>query len=72
MKDLLTNENLKGLFKSNFELANTAIRIAKYYVKCGQEVDIEHLLNELRKNPHLEETERLAAERDREEEETES
>ncbi|MBI2743768.1 MAG: hypothetical protein HYX48_07625 [Chlamydiales bacterium] len=51
MKDLLTNEKLKGLFKSNFELARHAIQIARYYVKSGRELYIDDLLEEIRFNP---------------------
>ena len=49
---ILTNEHLKGLFKSNFDLANFAIRLARYYIKSGHEVTIESLLQEVRRNPH--------------------
>lgn len=51
MKDLLTNEKLKGLFKSNFELARQAIRLGKYYVKAGKEVTLNGILEEVRRNP---------------------
>ena len=51
MKDVLTNEKLKGLFKSNFELARHAIRLGKYYIKSGRELHIDDLLEEIRKNP---------------------
>ncbi len=51
MKELLTNEKLKGLFKSNFELARHAIRLAKYYVKSGRELNLEDLLDEVRRHP---------------------
>lgn len=51
MKDLLTNEKLKGLFKSNFELARHAIRLGKYYIKSGRELHIDDLLEEIRKHP---------------------
>ncbi len=51
MKDLLTNEKLKGLFKSNFELARHAIRLGRYYIRSGRELNIDDLLEEIRKHP---------------------
>jgi hypothetical protein len=50
-RDSLTNENLRGLFKNNFELANQAIRLARFYIKSGHEVSMGKLLNEIRRNP---------------------
>lgn len=50
-RDLLTNQTLRGLFKSNFELANQAIRLARFYIKSGHEVSMGKLLNEIRRNP---------------------
>jgi len=55
-KDLLTNESLKALFKNNFDLANYVMRLARYYVASGREVNIDHLLDEVRKNPKILET----------------
>ncbi len=51
MKDQLTNEKLKGLFKSNFELAKYAIRLGRYYIKSGRELNVDELLEEIRKHP---------------------
>lgn len=51
-RDQLTNEKLKGLFKSNFDLANQAIALARHYVKSGQEVKpADQVLDEIRRNP---------------------
>jgi hypothetical protein len=63
-RDTLTNEGLKGLFKSNFDLANFAIRLARYYVKSGHEIAVDSLLSHVRKNPNedLDELEREAEE----------
>ena len=47
----LTNENLRGLFKNNFELANQAIRLARFYINSGHEVSMSKLLNEIKRNP---------------------
>ena len=50
-RDLLTNQGLRGLFKSNFELANQAMRLARFYIKSGHEVSMTKLLNEIKRNP---------------------
>lgn len=50
-RDQLTNEGLRGLFKSNFELANQSIRLARFYIKSGHEVTMSKLLNEIKRNP---------------------
>ncbi len=50
-KQLLTNQSLRGLFKSNFELTNQAIRLARFYIKSGHEVSMTKLLSELKRNP---------------------
>ena len=52
MKEHLTNEKLKKLFKNNFDLASYAIRLAEYYIRSGHEVHVDDLLEEIRKNPH--------------------
>lgn len=50
-RDQLTNEGLRGLFKSNFELANQSIRLARFYIKSGHEITMTKLLNEIKRNP---------------------
>lgn len=50
-RDQLTNESLRGLFKSNFELANQSIRLARFYIKSGHEISMTKLLNEIKRNP---------------------
>lgn len=50
-RDTLTNEKLRGIFKNNFELANYAIRLGRYYMKSGHEVPLDELLEQVRKNP---------------------
>jgi hypothetical protein len=50
-RDLLTNQGLRGLFKSNFELTNQAIRLARFYIKSGHEVTMTKLLAEIKRNP---------------------
>jgi hypothetical protein len=50
-REQLTNQGLRGLFKNNFELANQAIRLARFYIKSGHEVSMGKLLNEIKRNP---------------------
>lgn len=50
----LTNEYLRGLFKSNFELANQAIELARFYIRSGREVNLTKLLDEIKRNPQKE------------------
>jgi hypothetical protein len=51
LKHQLTNQALRGLFKSNFELTNHAIRLATFYIKSGHEITMTKLLSELKRNP---------------------
>ena len=51
-RENLTNEGLKGLYKSSFDLTNYAIRLARYYVKSGHEISVDSLLGQVRRNPH--------------------
>jgi hypothetical protein len=67
-KDQLTHEYLKGIFKSNFDLTNCAIQLARYYIRSGHEVNVDELLMRVSQNPHAYEDE-LAAEREEREEE---
>ncbi len=50
-RDQITNQSLRGLFKSNFELANHSIRLARFYIKSGHEVTMKKLLSEIKRNP---------------------
>ena len=50
-REQLTNQSLRGLFKNNFELANQAIRLARFYIKSGHEVTMGKLLSEIKRNP---------------------
>lgn len=51
-RDFLTNEKLKALFKSNFDLANYAIRLARYKILSGHEVNVDDLLGEVLAQPY--------------------
>lgn len=50
-KHPLTNEYMRGLFKSNFELANQIIELARFYIRSGREVNLTKLLDEIKRNP---------------------
>jgi hypothetical protein len=50
-REQLTNQSFRGLFKNNFDLANQAIRLARFYIKSGHEVSLTKLLNEIKRNP---------------------
>jgi hypothetical protein len=50
-KENLTNETLKGICKSNFELARYAILLGRHYIKAGQEVEMSDLLDEIKVHP---------------------
>lgn len=66
-KDPLTNQSLRRLFKSNFELANQAIQLARFYIHSGHEVSMGKLLNELKRNPseqYLKDLQRMEEEDD--------
>ena len=47
----LTNESLTKLFKDNFDLAVTAIKVAQNEVDCGKEVTMQKVLTEIKQNP---------------------
>jgi hypothetical protein len=62
IRDQLTHEKLRGIFKNNFELANYAIRLGTYLIHSGHEVTLDGLLEEIRKNPspsYLDELKRM-------------
>ncbi|MBX9924664.1 MAG: hypothetical protein K2Y01_11205 [Rhabdochlamydiaceae bacterium] len=51
IKEHLTQESLKGEFKSTFELAHLAISLAQYYVHSGHEVNLTNLFEQIRRRP---------------------
>lgn len=51
IRETLTNEALRGVFKNNFDLTNQAIRLARFYIRSGHEIHLGKLLNELKRNP---------------------
>jgi hypothetical protein len=52
VRDQLTSQGIRVLFKSNFDLAAYAIRLARFYIKSGREITVDQLLEEIRRNPH--------------------
>jgi len=62
VKEHLTQESLKGEFKSTFEIAHLAISLAQYYIKSGHELTLSDLFEQIRRRPSpklLEEVELL-------------
>ncbi|HSX03949.1 MAG TPA: hypothetical protein VLG76_04395 [Rhabdochlamydiaceae bacterium] len=51
-KEPLTNEEFKGICKSNFELTLYAINLGKYYIRSGHEADIRKILDEVKRHPN--------------------
>ena len=47
----LTNEGLTKLFKDNFELAVSAIRLAQVEVEAGHDVNLQKILVEIKHHP---------------------
>lgn len=47
----LTNEGLTKLFKDNFELAVSAIRLAQSEVQAGHDVNLQKVLAEIKLHP---------------------
>lgn len=60
MRDQLTSQRLRALFKSNFDLAAYAIGLAKYFIRSGREITIDQLLDEVRRNPHQFDAKKIA------------
>lgn len=52
IKHQLTTEAIRSLFKNNFDLANYAIRLARFYIKSGHEINLTKLLTEVKRNPN--------------------
>lgn len=52
MAEALTNEALKGICNSNFELAHFAIELARYYIKSGRETSLREVIRDVKKHPH--------------------
>ena len=50
-REQLTNELLRKVFKNNFQLTNQAILLCRYYIRSGHEIDMDKILDEVRRNP---------------------
>lgn len=51
-RELLTTESIRGFFRNNFELAQYGIRLGRYLIKSGHEVELDWLLDEIRRHPN--------------------
>jgi hypothetical protein len=60
MKEQLTTQGLRSLFKSNFDLAAYAIGLARFAIRSGREVTIDQILADVLKNPHQYDAAKLA------------
>lgn len=52
MTDALTNELMKGISDSNFNLIHYAIKLARYYMQSGRETSLKEILRDVRKHPN--------------------
>lgn len=52
MTDLLTNETLKGICESNFELVHYAIKLARYYMQSGRDTSLKEVLRDVKRHPN--------------------
>lgn len=59
MTDVLTNELMKGISDSNFNLIHYAIKLARYYIQSGRETSLKEILRDVRKHPNPEYIEEL-------------
>lgn len=73
IRNQLTKECIRKHYKDNFEMADYAIRLARYAIHSGAELNLDRFLDEVIRNPHQfsrEEIEDLEKHRLAEEEET--
>lgn len=61
MTDNLTNESLKGICNSSFELAHYAIALGRYYIASGREAQLKDILRDIKKHPNPDYIEELMA-----------
>lgn len=47
----MTNEHLRGIFKSNFDLTNFAIALAHYHIKKTPGINLSEVLKEVQEHP---------------------
>ena len=52
MTDAMTNEAMKGICESNFELIHYSINLARYYMQSGRETSLKEVLRDVRRHPN--------------------
>lgn len=52
MAETLTNEALRGICNSNFELTHFAIDLARYYMASGRETSLREVLRDIKRHPN--------------------
>jgi len=57
----MTNEELKGICGSNFELAHYAIALGRYFIASGRETELSGILKEVKRHPNPQHLEELKA-----------
>lgn len=51
-RDDLTNEALKGICDSNFELTFYAIALGRHRIRSGHETTVQKIIEEVKKHPN--------------------
>ena len=62
MTENLTNESMRGICGSSFELAHYAIELGRYYIASGRGASLKEILKDVKKHPnpkYLEELEMI-------------
>lgn len=52
MTENLTNEALKGICNSSFELTHFAILLGQYYISSGRPASLKDILRDVKKHPY--------------------
>lgn len=72
MSEKLTNEQLKDVCASSFDLAHYAIRLWRYFIRSGRETTLQDILKEVRRHPNpnyvqeLQEVDEITSHREKE------
>lgn len=61
MTENLTNESLRGICNSSFELAHYAIALARYYIASGRVTELKRVLEDVKRHPNPNYIEELMA-----------
>jgi|GEM_PF-1162773 len=51
MAEAMTNEALKNICSSSFELAHFAIKLGRYYIHSGREIQLREIIRDIKKHP---------------------